>query len=100
MNFIKKNLSIVALIIVAAGAAVYYLAPQGGETITSSDNPSSSSEATFRGYAGELETVVFNPEIFSDARFLNLKNIHKTVVSELAGRRDPFAPLSGINATP
>ncbi len=100
MNFIKKNLSIVALIIVATGAAIYYLYPQEGATVTSSGTPSSSSEAAFLGYAGELETVTFNAGIFADPRFLSLKDIHTTVVSELAGRRDPFAPLSGVTTAP
>lgn len=99
MDFIKKNLSIIALVIVATGAAFYYLAPGEEEIVTSSD-PASSSEATFLGFASELETVTFNPEIFSDPRFVSLKNIRTGIVSELSGRRDPFAPLSGVTTAP
>ena len=98
MKFLKKNLSIVALIIVALGAAIYYMYPDDTETITADGSPSSSSEASFLGYANELDTVILNTELFSDPRFLSLKDIRTTVVSELSGRRDPFAPLSGTAA--
>lgn len=103
MDFIKKNLSFIALVIVASGALVYYMFFNGDNslaTVTSSGNPSSSSEATFLGFASELETVVFEADIFSDPRFTSLKDIRTTVVPELSGRRDPFAPLAGVTLTP
>ncbi len=102
MNYIKKNISIIALVIVALGAGVYYTFFNGdtsNATITASGNPSSPSEATFLGFASELDAVTFNPSIFADPRFMNLKDIHTAVVSELSGRRDPFAPLQGIPST-
>ncbi len=101
MNFLKKNLSVVALIIVIIGAAAYYMNKGGSdETVSESGPPSSDSEATFLGFASKLETVSFNPAIFSDPRFTALKDIRTAVVSEPTGRRDPFAPLSGVPTTP
>ncbi len=102
MKFIKKNLSFIALIIVIIGATAYYMTKDGGNTavITEGEAPSSSTEETFLGFASELESVSFEPEIFSDPRFTALKDIRTSVVEEDKGRRDPFAPLVGVAVTP
>lgn len=102
MDFLKKNKLVGVLVIVVVIAGIYYGFFNGekGAIVTSSAEPSSTSEATFLGFAGELETVTFDSTIFSDPRFTNLKDIHTTVVDEAAGRRDPFGPLTGAAALP
>ncbi len=102
MKFLKKNLSYVALLIVIVGAAAYYMTKDGGNTavVTEGEVPSSSTEATFLGFSSELESVSFDPAIFSDPRFTSLRDIRTSVVEEGKGRRDPFAPLAGVVSTP
>ena len=102
MKFLKKNISLVALIIVIIGAAAYYMTKDGGNTdiVTEGEPPSSSTEATFLGFSSELESVTFDSAIFADPRFTALKDIRTSVIEEGKGRRDPFAPLAGVAVTP
>lgn len=98
--FSRKTLPYVALAVVLVGAALYYLwgRPASTDVITEDALPQSASEAVFLGLAGELDTVTFDGAIFTDPRFLSLKDIHTNVVEEPVGRRDPFASLPGITA--
>ena len=85
------------------GGVLYFLMGSGGSTdeiITENGAPSSSTEATFIGLASELETVTFDPAIFTDPRFTRLRDISTAVVTEPSGRRDPFGPLQGVSVTP
>lgn len=102
MKFLKKNLSYVALVIVIIGAAVYYMGrdTSGGDIVTEGAPPSSSTEAAFLSYSSELDSVVFEADIFSDPRFTRLQDISTSIVAEEKGRRDPFAPLPGVVVTP
>ncbi len=102
MSFLKKNKLVGVLIVVLGIAGIYYGFFNGekGEVVTSSNEPSSKSEATFLGFSGELETVTFDSAIFSDPRFTNLKDIRTTIIDEASGRRDPFGPLTGAVAAP
>jgi hypothetical protein len=102
MKFIKKNISFIALIIVIIGAAAYYMTKDGGNTavVTEGEVPSSGAEATFLGFSSELESVTFDPAIFTDPRFVSLQDIRTNIVDEGKGRRDPFAPLAGVVVTP
>lgn len=97
----KKQLPYIALVIVVIGAAMYYLwgRPSTDEVVTADITPQSSVEATFLGLATELDSVTLDPTIFSDPRFQMLKDIHTTIISEPAGRRDPFANLPGLTAS-
>lgn len=102
MKFSRKNLPYIALAIVVLGAAVYYLwgRPNTDPIVTTDATPQSSSEATFLNLVGELENVSFEGTIFTDARFLSLKDIHTNIVAEPTGRRDPFGVLPGITLSP
>jgi hypothetical protein len=101
MKFLKKNLSFIALFVVIVGAIAYYATKDGGnmDVITEGEAPSSSTEATFLGFSSELESVTFDSTIFSDPRFTSLRDMRTTVVEEGKGRRDPFAPLTGVVTT-
>ena len=101
MDFIKKNILIVTLIVVIIGAGAYYLNKGNSKgVITTTAPPGSPTEATFLGFASELDTVSFNTTIFTDPRFMALEDIHTSVVNELAGRRDPFGQLVGLISAP
>jgi hypothetical protein len=104
MTFTSKNTTIiVALIIVVAGLAWYFLGSGGTGgtasplTATAEPNPV---ETKFLTLTNELSPISFNPQIFSDARFMSLVDIHTTINPEPIGRTDPFAPLgSGSSKT-
>lgn len=101
MNFSKKNLTTAALIVIVVGVIAYFLFGRGDNSpvVTAVGAPGSEAEATFLGLASELDTVTFVGTIFTDPRFTSLRDIHTNIIQEPAGRRDPFAPLSGV-ATP
>ncbi len=98
----RKQLPYIALVIVVVGAGMYYMwgRPSTGSVVTADVTPQSSVEATFLGLASELDTVTLDASLFSDVRFLSLKDIHTTIIAEPAGRRDPFASLPGITGSP
>ncbi len=82
--------------ILVAGAVAYMMmsnsTPPAG-TVSITGGPATESEATFVTLAGQLDSIVFNTAILSDARFLSLQDIHTAVLPEAVGRPDPFAPL-------
>lgn len=100
MQFLKKNLLMIVFVIVLIGVGAYYVNKGSQAVITTSAAPGSATEATFLGFATELDTVSFNTSIFSDARFMALEDIHTSVVNELTGRRDPFGQLTGLSSAP
>lgn len=91
---------LVVLIVVVIAAAAYYMNKGKEDVITVAPTPGSATEATFLGFASELDTVSFNTTIFLDPRFMALEDIHTSVVNELAGRRDPFGQLVGLIPVP
>jgi hypothetical protein len=102
MTFSKKNITTIAVVILVLGAGAYFFVLNGkpADTISASSAPESEVEATFIGLASELDTVTFSGSIFTDVRFLGLKDIHTNIITELAGRHDPFAQLSGLKVSP
>jgi hypothetical protein len=88
-----------AALIVLAGCVWYFFGRTSSEEIVGiGAGPSSGSEAIFIALATQLGTISFDTAIFGDPRFSALQDIHTNVVPEAAGRRDPFAPLSGVSA--
>lgn len=102
MTFLKKNFLYVVLIVAASGTALYYMTrtPSADSTITQAGTPTTHTEAMLLGFSSELESVAFDATIFSDPRFVVLQDISTNIVDESAGRRDPFAPLSGVVSGP
>lgn len=95
----KKNVTVGAVVVVLLGGAAYFLWGRADTTptVTVSGDPGSADEATFLSLATELDTVTFDPAIFTDPRFTSLRDIHTNIVPEAQGRRDPFAALPGLN---
>ncbi|MBU2103671.1 hypothetical protein KKD81_02535 [Patescibacteria group bacterium] len=103
MNISRKNMTYIALGVVVLGVAWYFFMGRTSEidTITTdSAMPTSEAQTTFLLLAAQLEPISFNPKIINDPRFLQLQDIHTSIVPEAEGRTDPFAPLSGVTSTP
>lgn len=49
----------------------------------------------FQTLVGELRSVSFDTDIFSDPRFTSLVDLATPVAPEPVGRIDPFAPVAG-----
>ncbi len=82
--------------------AIVLLAAAGYLTFGKSDPTSAVSivgaevtraELTFLSLTARFEPIAFDASIIRDARFSALKDIRTSIVSELSGRTDPFAPL-------
>jgi hypothetical protein len=94
LNFSKNT--IIALVVgaVLIVAAVYLLFFQSPSTVVVVEGaPTSPEEQNFLILANQLEPLSFETGVLSDPRFMALVDIHTPIVSEPAGRRDPFAPL-------
>jgi hypothetical protein len=80
---------------VALAAAYFIFFPKGaGTSAISTDNaPASAAEIQFLNLASQVGPVFFDVSILSDPRFTSLVDIHTPILPEVAGRRDPFAPL-------
>lgn len=98
----RKNLTYIALGVVVLGAAAYFFlgnAAADEATVSVLDANVTGPEATFINLADELDPITFDSSVFSDPRFTSLVDIHTAIVPEASGRRDPFAPIPGVQVT-
>jgi hypothetical protein len=96
-HFTKSNIVLAVVAGLTFVGAIYYYFfynKDTGSAVTAAA-PASSAELDFVNLAGQIDTISFDPAIFSDPRFTRLTDIHTIVVPEASGRRDPFAILSG-----
>lgn len=100
MHFTRSNIILIAAAALTFFAAVYYYGFYNKDTGSAviPVGPASEAELDFVNLAGQIDSITFDTSIFSDSRFISLTDIRTTVVPETAGRRDPFAPLSGSAA--
>ncbi len=97
MHLTKSNI----ILAIAAGltfvAAIYYYFIYNHDTGSAvvAGAPASAAEQDFVNLAGQINSISFDTTIFSDPRFTRLTDIHTIIVPEVAGRRDPFATISG-----
>lgn len=96
----KSNtiLLIIATLVVAAGAYWYFFTGTGNQPPLSTSAPTNQAQTKFETLVGELQPISFNTGIFSDARFNALVDITTPISPESAGRLDPLAPISGVQA--
>ncbi len=102
MAFLKKKSILIALAVVVLGAVAYFVWMRGGDDAsitTMSDGPASAAQATFLTLASRLNSVEFDTNVLTDPRFTSLIDIKTAILPEAAGRKDPFAPLSGVAAS-
>lgn len=66
------------------------------EEIISEGETVSNAEVVFLNLASQIDSISFDESLFSDPRFMALKDIRVAVIPEEVGRRDPFAALIGL----
>jgi hypothetical protein len=102
MHLTKSNIILIVAASLTFVAAVYYYFFYNKDTGSAvvATAPASAAELDFVNLAGQIDSISFDPGIFSDPRFMRLTDIHTIVVPESSGRRDPFAALSGTATAP
>ncbi len=99
MYRMKSNIIIlvVATLVIAAWAFWYYSTRTGNEPSLSVSAEGNQAQTRFQTLVRELQAVSFDTSIFSDPRFMALIDLTTPIVSEVAGRVDPFAPVPGVS---
>ncbi len=91
----------IILAVVLLGAGVYYFVffnRDTGTALTSTDGGVSDQEQDFLTLVGQLDPIVFDTSLLTDPRFTTRTDISTTIVPEVSGRSDPFAPIAGSSA--
>ncbi len=99
MKLSRNNLILIICLIIVVGGGLYYFLffnNDTGAAINSTPGAASDAELSFITLVSKLDPIVFNTAILSDPRFTTRTDIRTTIVPEPAGRKDPFAPLSGV----
>ena len=91
-------LILVTVLVVAAGAYWYFSVNTGNESPLTVTTTTNDTQAQFQTLLGELQSIKFKTDIFSDPRFKALVDITVSVSPEPVGRTDPFAPVAGATA--
>lgn len=102
-----KQLSKTTVILLAALAVVAVISgivifnamsdvPSDADILTEAGVDTNVDEVLFMSLASQISSISFKDDFLRDPRFLTLVDIRVVVVPEPAGRKDPFANLSGI----
>ena len=83
---------LVATLVVAGGLYWYFFSGRGGE----GGALTAGSPTQFEILIGQLGPITFDLTILSDPRFLGLTDLSTPVEPEVIGRKDPFAPITGV----
>jgi hypothetical protein len=97
-----KSNSVIFLIITAlilAGGAYWYFSNQAGgnEPPLTGNIQENQTQTQFKTLVSQLQSISFDPGIFSDPHFIALTDLATPVTPEESGRKDPFAPLPGVS---
>lgn len=84
-------------VVVAAGAYWYISGSTADQPPLTADATQNEKQAQFQALIAQLPTT-FDTSIFSDERFMALRDLTTPVAQEAQGRIDPFAPISGVRA--
>lgn len=95
MKFNRQTFLYIALAIVAAGTAWFFLSgnSSGQEPPVSASAPTDPAVAQFLSLIDELGPIHFNTQLFSDPRFTSLVDIGTPITPEPVSRHDVFAPI-------
>jgi len=105
MKFSKPTTNLpMALPVVAIIAAIVIFnaladVPSDEAILTEAGLDTNVDETLFIGLASQISSISFKDDFLRDPRFLTLVDIRVLVVDEPAGRKDPFANISGIVPT-
>lgn len=91
MSSLIQNIIILGGIVVILGLGFYLYTQKSSEAVEGGVSVQIELEnEEFLRRLKELQSIELNGEIFSDARFLSLKNFSAPVISEPVGRLNPF----------
>jgi hypothetical protein len=94
MQFIKKNMTVIIGVLVAAAAFyVYYAYFSGGSQPLLSQPTESPASQSLLLTLTSLQSIKLDPALFSDPVFQSLTDFGVTIPPEASGRPDPFAPV-------
>ena len=95
MNFLKKNLVFLLLVVVCFLGLYWFLFMRGGstDTLTSSESLPTAGSSDLLTALGNLQNVTFDISIFKDPVFLSLTDFGVVIPAQPLGRPNPFAPL-------
>ena len=89
---------ILSACIIAAGAFWYFFMDAATQPPLSLSTSGNQSQVRFQTLVAELQPISFNANIFSDPRFLALRDLTTPITDEPIGRSDPFAAAAGVSA--
>ena len=91
-------LIIIASLIVAGGIYWYFFtgSPTSDLPLTSDSGAQTAIQTKFEMLIVELGPISFDTTILSDTRFTALVDLTTPITEEPVGRKDPFAPVSGV----
>lgn len=97
MSSLLRNI-ITLIIILLVGVGAYMIVVQepagSGDLVTVDTNPLLEGEnAAFLRHLQEVREIEMDTSIFSDPRFLSLRNFRLELVDEPTGRDNPFRPI-------
>lgn len=99
LNLNMNNVLIAIGAIVVAGFAYwFFFTDTGNETPITATLAGSESQGRFESLVRQLGPISFKTDVLSDPRFRALVNLATPVATELSGRVDPFAPISGVSS--
>ena len=87
---------VIAVALLIGSYLLFFSSNSSSSAITSTSAPASSAEVAFLNLATQAESITFDLSILSDPRFTSLVDTQTNVVPVPTGRKDPFAPVSGV----
>lgn len=103
MDILKNKWVMGGSAVVIIGALVYYVmtaSSQGPLLSGGEEGGTSPLSQEILATLSQLHTLELNPKLFTDPSFVSLTDFGVTIPPQQAGRRNPFAPVSGSTQTP
>lgn len=102
MSFFTQNRTpILALVLGVLAIVAYYTfwggSGSGSSLLSSAPAPSSDSQQLLTTL-GNLDTVTLDDSIFKNDVFVSLADFGTVIPAQVAGRHNPFAPITGATA--
>ena len=88
---------IITALVLAAGAYWYFFTGTGNESPLTTTIKENQPQTQFKTLVSELQSISFDPGIFSNPNFTALTDLATQVTPEASGRPDPFAPIPGVS---
>jgi hypothetical protein len=102
MNILKNKLVMggsAAILVLALGYYFWNTAGQGPLLSGGEESGTSPLSQEILTTLSQLHTITLDPKLFSDPSFVSLTDFGVTIPPQNAGRRNPFAPVGGSEAS-